>query len=113
MAISEDLLQSTRDSLQELLDRTFEGRIAFGPITAAPRVDHDGEDNIAIVVVFRGDEDLLDPHKLNIVSAELGDKLVAAHGFHNTPVESYIANDEYQEWLRLNSLGAPWLEESD
>ena len=113
MVISDELLQTTKNSLRELLDRTFEGRIAFGPITAEPRINHDGADNIAIVVVFRGDEGLLDPYMLNVVSAELGDKLVSVHGFHNVPVESYIAEDEYPEWCRLNSLPAPWLEEED
>ena len=113
MAISEELLQTTCKSLRELLDQTFEGRVKFGQITAEPRVDYDGEDNIAIVVVFRGDEVLLDPYKLNVVSAELGANLVAVHGFRNVPVESYIAEDEYQEWHRLNSLPAPWLEEED
>ena len=112
MAISNDLLHTTKDSMRELLDQVFEAKINFEPINVEPRVDHDGEDNIGIVVVFDGPEDLLDARKLNAVSVALGD-ILDGFGFHNVPVESYISKDEYPEWLRLNSLAAPWLEEED
>ena len=112
MAISENLLQTTRESMRELLNRAFEGKITFEPIGVEPRLDHDGEENIGIVVVFHGDEGLLDPRKLNLVSSQLGTVLDDL-GFHNVPVESYIAEDEYPEWRRLNSLRAPWLEDED
>ena len=112
MVISDNLLVTARNSMRELLNQAFEGKISFEPINVEPRIDHDGEDNIGIVVVFDGSEDLLDARKLNEVSVELGDVLDKL-GFHNVPVESYISKDEYPEWLRLNSLQAPWLEEED
>ena len=112
MAISENLLMTARDSMRELLDLAFEATINFESINVEPRIDHDGEENIGIVVVFNGPEDILDAAKLNTVSVALGDALVKV-GFYNIPVESYIAEDEYKEWFRLNSLPAPWLEEED
>ena len=112
MVISEKLMITARDSMRELLNQAFEAKINFEPINVEPRVDHDGEDNIGIVVVFNGPENLLDAAKLNAVSVALGDALGKV-GFYNIPVESYIAEDEYEEWLRLNSLAAPWLEEED
>ena len=112
MAISNELLDTTKNRMSELLDQVFfDGKISFEPIVA-PRVDHDGEDNIGIVVVFDGSEALLDAGKLNAVSVALGE-ILSKSGFYNIPVESYIAKDEYPEWLRLNSLPAPWLEEED
>ena len=112
MIISDNLLVTAENSMRELLNQAFEGQISFDPISVEPRIDHDGENNIDIVVVFDGPESLLDVAKLNAVSVALGEALNRI-GFYNVPVESYIAEDEYEEWLRLNSLQAPWLEEED
>ena len=112
MVISSELLDTTKNRMSELLNQEFEGNIRFEPINVERRIDHDGEDNISIVVVFHGDERLLDPRKLNIVSSQLGDVLERL-GFHNVPVESYIAEDEYPEWRRMNDHPTPWLAEED
>lgn len=112
MVISENLIQTVKDNMGHFLDCAFEGKISFGPIDVAPRTDHDGEENIAIVVVFKESAAVLDAKKLNEVSMALGEVL-SKNGFHNVPVESYIAETEYSEWLRQNSLSAPWLEEED
>jgi hypothetical protein len=112
MVISENLIQTVKDNMGHFLDCAFEGKVRFGPIDVAPRTDHDGEENIAIVVVFKESAAVLDAKKLNEVSMALGEVL-SKNGFHNIPVESYIAETEYSEWLRQNSLLAPWLEEED
>ena len=112
MVISQNLIQTAKDNMGQLLDREFEGKVTFGPIDVTPRVDHDGAENIAIVVVFKELAAPLNAKKLNKVSMALGEVL-SENGFHNVPVESYIADSEYEEWLRLNSLPAPWLEEED
>ena len=112
MVISENLIQTVKDNMGHILDCAFEGKIRFGPIDVTPRTDHDGEENIAIVVVFEESDAVLDAKKLNEASMALGEVL-SRNGFHNIPVESYIAETEYSEWLRQSSQPAPWLEEED
>ncbi len=112
MVISENLIQTVKDKMGHLLDCAFEGEISFGPIDVTPRIDHDGEENIAIAVVFEESAAPLDAKKLIEVSMALGEVL-SENGFHKIPLESYIADTEYPEWRRQNSLPAPWLEEED
>lgn len=112
MAIAETTVRATEDKMKELLAQTFQGKIVFNPVTVEPATDHYGDDNLEIVVVYEGDDALLDPNELNAISSKLGDVLYKL-GFLNIPVESYIAKDEYPEWVRLNSLPTPWLDEQD
>ena len=112
MSISDAIVETTKASMLDLLNRAFDGKLNFEPINVQRRVDHDGRDNMSIVVVFDGPDHLLEADKLNAVSVALVDVL-DQYGFDNVPVESYIAKTEYTEWLRLNSQDAPWLETDD
>lgn len=88
---------------------SFQGRVVFDDITVEHTLDHYGEDNLNIVVVYNGDTHDLDPERLNIVSMELG-AILAALGFHNFPTESYIHRDEYDTWVALRNR-PPWEQE--
>ena len=107
MTVPAATVQAAKDNMRRLLDETFHGTIAFDPITVAPITDFYGEDNIEIIVVYDGDEGLLDPHKLNRISSDL-DGILYGMGFTIVPKESYIAKDEYPEWLWMSNHPRPW-----
>lgn len=107
MTVPVATVQAAKDNMRKLLDEAFQGTVSFDPITVEPIVDYYGEDNIEIIVVYDGDEALLDPHKLNRISSEL-DGILYEMGFRNVPAESYIAKDEYPEWLDMSTSARPW-----
>ena len=106
MGVSADILRAAESGLTKMLNQAFEGRVVFGPVKVESTVDHYGEDNLNIIVVYDGDHDRLDPDKLNMVSTELVSILLAM-GFRNMPTESFIDKNEYEEWLALQSQ-PPW-----
>ena len=107
MTVPVATVQAAKDNMRKLLDETFQGTVSFDPITVEPIVDYYGEDNLKIVVVYDGDYALLEPNKLNRIFSELNDVLYDM-GFANVPMESYIAKDEYPEWLRMSTSERPW-----
>ena len=107
MTVPATIVQAARDNISRLLEEAFQGTITFDPITVEPIVDYYGEDTLKIIVVYDGDYALLDPHKLNRISTELGDVLYSL-GFNNFPMESYMSKDEYPEWLRMSTSERPW-----
>ena len=111
MSVQENVLRVAEDGIKTLLNQAFAEKFTFDPITVESTIDHYGEDNINIIVVYDGDCDQLDPEKLNHVSVELG-SILAGFGFHNIPTESYIDKKEYPEWISLMSQ-APWEQEDE
>ena len=103
MAIPESTVEAAEENLKALLEEAFNGEVAFDPITVEATLDHYGEDNLEIVVVYENAGQLLDPHKLNTISAKLG-RILMKLDFHNIPTESYIDKAEYAEWLELNRM---------
>ena len=110
MVIPDSKLKELESGMKDMLDAAFAGRLVFGEIMVEPTLDHYGEDNLNIVVVYEGDSNQLDPDKLDIVSMELG-SMLASLGFHNFPTESYIHKDEYGDWVALRNL-PPWEQEA-
>ena len=106
MAIPESTVRAAEENLKALLEEAFKGGVSFGPITVDATLDFYGEDNLEIVVVYDNSGQLLDPHKLNTISAKLG-MILLNLDFHNIPTESYIDKAEYAEWLELNRM-LPW-----
>lgn len=106
MIISDSKLKELESGLKNMLNAAFKGRITFGEIMVEPALDHYGEDNLNIVVVYEGDSNQLDPDKLNIVSMEMG-SILATLGFYNFPTESYIHRDEYGDWVAQRKQ-PPW-----
>ena len=107
MTVPAATVQAARDNMRRLLDETFQGTVTFDPITVEPIVDFYGEDTLEIIVVYDGDYSLLDPHKLIRISSEVDDILYDL-GFRNFPLKSYIAKDEYPEWLWMSNHPRPW-----
>ena len=107
MTVPAATVQAAKDNMRKLLDEAFQGSISFDPITVEPIVDYYGEDNLEIIVVYDGDETLLDPNKLNRISSTLGDILYDM-GFKNIPKESHIPKDEYPHWLAMANAERPW-----
>ena len=106
MAVSEQTVIAAEEGIKTLLENMFGGELSFGPIEVEAVLDHYGDDTLRITVVYDGEYSRLDPHKLNMVSAEL-ESILANFGFHNIPVESYIDLREYDEWSDLKSR-SPW-----
>lgn len=106
MAVPESTIRAAEENLKALLEEAFKGEVSFGPITVEATLDFYGEDNLEIVVVYDNSGQLLDPHKLNAISAKLRMSLLKLD-FHNIPKDSYIDKDEYAEWLELNRM-LPW-----
>lgn len=107
MTVPAATVQAAKDNMRKLLDEAFQGTVSFDPITVEPIVDYYGEDNLKIVVVYDGDYALLEPSKLIRISSQLDDILYGM-GFRNFPSESYIAKDEYPEWLWMSNHPRPW-----
>ena len=94
-------------AFKAITEEIFEGEeFVFGPVTAKQTVDHYGEDNLDIMVVYDGEYCGLDPRKTLQAAVELGDYL-ERFDFHNIPTNGYIHKSEYPEWLRLSNL-MPW-----
>ena len=111
MSVQESVLRAAEDGIKTLLNQAFAEKFTFDPITVESTIDHYGEDNLNIIVVYDGDYDQLDPEKLNRISTELA-SILAEFGFHNIPTESYIDKKEYPEWVALMSQ-APWEQEDE
>lgn len=107
MTVPAATVQAAKDNMRKLLNEAFQGTVSFDPITVEPIVDYYGEDNLKIVVVYDGDYALLEPSKLIRISSQLDDILYGM-GFRNFPSESYIAKDEYPEWLWMSNHPRPW-----
>ena len=107
MTVPAATVQAAKDNMRRLLDEAFQGTISFDPITVEPIIDYYGEDSLKIVVVYDGEDALLDPNILNSIFSELNDVLYDM-GFTNAPMESYIAKDEYPEWLWMSNHPRPW-----
>ena len=107
MTVPATIVQAAKDNISRLLEEAFQGTITFDPITVEPIVDFYGEDTLEIIVVYDGDYALLDPHKVIKISSELDDILYDM-GFRNFPLKSYIAKDEYSEWLWMSNHPRPW-----
>ena len=107
MTVPATIVQAARDNMRRLLDEAFQGTITFDPITVEPIIDFYDEDNLKIVVVYDGEDALLDPNILNGIFSDLNDVLYDL-GFTNVPMESYISKDEYPEWLWMSNHPRPW-----
>ena len=75
MTVPATIVQAAKDNISRLLEEAFQGTITFDPITVEPILDFYGEDALEIIVVYDGDDSLLDPHKLIRISSELYDIL--------------------------------------
>ena len=105
--IPEHKLSEIENAFKAINEELFEGEeFVFGPVTAKQTVDHYGEDNLDIIVVYEGEYCGLDPRKTLQAAVELGDYL-ERFDFHNIPTNGYIHKSEYPEWLRLSKL-MPW-----
>ena len=106
MTIPVDTLRAAEDGIRTMLKQQFGGTVVFDPVRVEATVDHYGDDNLDIVVVYEGDSGALDPDLLNLISMKLA-SILATKGFHNIPTESYIHKGEYGDWLALKRQ-SPW-----
>jgi hypothetical protein len=109
MAITEEILQQAEELLRGYLENNFRGQFVFGPIIIELSVDHYGDDNLNIVVVYDGDGGRLDPHKLNSIGADM-ELHLHDMGIEGASGAHYIEKSEYPEWLELTDP-ANWMVE--
>ena len=75
--------------------------ISISEIRVMPGEDQDGDPYHHIIVIYSGNDDLLDPAWLNGFKRRNRDEL-AKWGVHLT-TESYVEATEYREWLEMSN----------
>ena len=97
---------------REQLERKFQGvPLKFDPILVEVVLDQYGEDTFHVTVVYDGEQDLLDPAKLNRISGELM-LLWPSLGIDKIPIESHVDKKEYDLGDEL-LYAEDWGEDSD
>ena len=86
---------------QDLEPITNKG-ILINEIKVVPGEDQDGDPYHHIIIIYSGDDDLLDPAWLNGFKRRNRDDL-ARWGVHIT-TESYVEATEYSEWSELSNV---------
>lgn len=94
MDTSPETAQKVETLYRELLERNFQGAFKFDPIMVEPTLDQYGEDTFHVTVVYDGDQDLLDPGKLNEITVEVWCQL-RAMGIDKIPIESHVDKKEH------------------
>ncbi len=100
MAVTRETLRQAEELLRGYLEENFRGQFVFDPIIINLSVDHYGDDNLNIVVVYDGDGGRLDPYKLNSIGADMELKLYDM-GIEGASGAHYIEKSEYPEWMEL------------
>ena len=86
-----------REMIRGMLSERFRDEFEFGPIVVMPRVDQDGDDYLHSYIVFKGDQNKLDPTwtlRLSNLLWSRADEL----GYPGIPIQLFI---ERSEWPAL------------
>lgn len=102
--ITPDMEQKVSEIVRTDLDQGLRRHLAFGPIVVDREIDQFADDTPAYVhikIVFEGDQKHLDPRWIAGMIPRIRPKLMEI-GVDEFPVPSFIAKNEWDEWLRLN-----------
>lgn len=81
--------------VQGYLHSQFQGTFEFDPVNITQALDHDGDQCLNILVVFKGNQDLLDPTKTIIMADHVQSRLWEMDLPHY-PVTHFV---EKSEWV--------------
>ena len=113
MDTSPEMALKVETMYREQLERKFQGvPLKFDPILVEVVLDQYGEDTFHVTVVYDGDQDLLDPAKLNRISGELS-LLWPGLGIDKIPIESHVDKEEYDLGDELLYDDDEWEEDPD
>lgn len=102
--ITPDMEQKVSEIVRTDLDQGLRRHLAFGPIVVDREIDEFADDAPAYVhikIVFEGDQKHLDPRWIAGMIPRIRPKLLEI-GVDEYPLPSFIAKNEWNEWLRLN-----------
>ena len=102
--INAETKERVREIVQSDLDEYYHRGIAFGPIIVEPEVDQVDDRApvyLDIKIIFDGDQKNLAPHWASGMIPRIRPKLMEI-GVDEFPVPSFIAKNEWDEWLLLN-----------
>lgn len=102
--INAETKERVREIVQSDLDEYYHRSIAFGPIIVEPEVDQVDDRApvyLDIKIIFEGDQKNLAPHWASGMIPRIRPKLMEI-GVDEFPVPSFIAKNEWDEWLLLN-----------
>ena len=109
MVTQQERFEQVKEVVREDLEGHFRDRLAFDPIVVHQAVDEfgdgDGEVYLRILIVFDGDQGLLDPAWTVGLIRRIRPRLIDA-GVEEFPVPSFIKSNEWKrmlpKWRRLH-----------
>ena len=109
MVTQEERFERVKEVVREDLEGHFRDLFAFDPIVVHQAIDEYGDDDgdvyLRILIVFDGDQDLLDPAWTVGLIRRIRPKLIDA-GVEEFPVPSFIKRNEWKimlpKWRRLH-----------
>lgn len=102
--INRETKEKVREIVKSDLDEYHYRDIVFGPIIVEQEVDEfdDGAPvYVDIKIIFDGDQENLAPHWISGMIPRIRPKLIEI-GVDEFPIPSFIAKNEWDQWLRLN-----------
>lgn len=105
------ITKEVKEKVTNIVKETLAGRFTddefiFGPIIVQPKIDHYGDEYIQIIIVFDGDQELLDPGWTLSLGRRIRPKM-ESEGIYVTNVlsKSFIEKSEWEELL-ITGLGS-------
>ncbi len=92
----EEATNEVKQLIETLLRERFKDEIEFGPIVVMPRFDHDGEEYLRSYIVFKGDQEKLDPTWTLRLSRKLW-PLAEKHGYTGIPIQLFVEKSEWPD----------------
>ena len=108
MALTEELSDKVKALYRENLHKEFGESFAFNPILVEPAYDEDGEETFRVTIVYEGESERPDPHKIIAVMTSMTSHLTSL-GLPWVLVESYVPKREFPLLLKMRSE-PPWAE---
>lgn len=102
--VNSETKEKVREIVQADLDEHYHRGIAFGPIIVEWDVDEFDDRApvyVDIKIIFDGDQKNLAPHWISGMIPRIRPKLMEI-GIDEYPIPSFIAKNEWNQWLRLN-----------
>lgn len=109
--VTKEVADKVEDIVKETLAERFtDDEFIFDPIIVQPKIDHYGDEYIQILIIFDGDQELLDPGWTGSLVGRIIPKM-EAEGIYvtNTPGKGFIEKSEWEELLAtgLGSVYGP------
>ena len=106
MTLTAELADKVEILYRESLKREFGELVAFDDILVEPSEDSEGKATFRVTIVYDGEPETLNTHKVLAVMTSLTNPLTAL-GLPPTMIESYVPKSEFPLLLELRAE-PPW-----